>query len=101
MTSVGLKWPRLRSWRIEAELTLEEVADLTGLSLSFLSLLERGKRQARPATKVAMARRLGVPVRDLFGVDPLDDEGPGYVAAPVLSEPAAATKEVTTGGGGT
>lgn len=65
---------RLREWRINNNLTLEEESDLTGVSVSMLSLAERGLRNLRPATKVKIARRLGVPVRELFEVEEIHDE---------------------------
>lgn len=67
---------RLRQWRIANELTLEELSDLTGASVSMLSLTERGLRRMRPSTKVTVARRLGVPVRDLFEVEDLEQVHP-------------------------
>ena len=70
---------RLREWRERQRLTLEDVADLTGVSIAMLSRVERGERQMAPMTRVALARRLGVPVRELFGVPPVpggqDDAG--------------------------
>lgn len=36
---------RLRLWRADAGLTLEEVSDLTGVSTAMLSRAERGERQ--------------------------------------------------------
>lgn len=68
---------RLRKWRVDKGLTLQELADLTGLSVSGLSRLERGQRQPRPLTRVRIARRLGVPVGELFEFEPMteaDDE---------------------------
>ena len=67
----------LRQWRTVHGLTLEELSDLTGLSVSMLSRAERGKRQLAPLRRVAMARRLGVRVRDLF---PVPDEKPDDAA---------------------
>lgn len=64
---------RLRLWRAENGLTLEELSDLTGLSVSMLSRAERGDRQLAPLTRVRVARLLGVRVRDLFDVEELDD----------------------------
>ena len=64
---------RLREWRIEQDYTLEECADLTGLSIAFWSRIERRERQPRPETRIRIARRLGVPVRDLFEVEPLEE----------------------------
>lgn len=59
---------RFRSGRQAAELSLLDVSDLTGLSVSMLSGVERGERALAPRTKVTVARRLGVRVRDLFDV---------------------------------
>lgn len=64
---------RLRLWRANAGLTLEEVSDLTGLSPAMLSLVERGKRQLAPMTRVRVARCLGVRVGELFDVEPVDE----------------------------
>ncbi|WP_219467766.1 helix-turn-helix domain-containing protein [Nonomuraea rhizosphaerae] len=58
-----------RAWRLENGLSLEEVADLSGISAAMISRVERGERQMAPLTKVQVARRLGVRVRDLFTVD--------------------------------
>jgi len=60
-------------WRGDHGYTLEEVADLTGLSVPMLSRVERGQRSLKPATKVRVARRLGVPIRDLFDVEDLNE----------------------------
>lgn len=62
---------RLRLWRVTEGLTLEEVHDLTGVSVPMLSLAERGKRHFSPQMKVQIARRLGVRISDLFPVDDL------------------------------
>jgi DNA-binding XRE family transcriptional regulator len=72
VSDVRLK-TRLWQWRVENDLTLQEEADLTGMSISYLSRLERGLRQASPKTKVLLARRLGVGVRDLFDVEPVEE----------------------------
>lgn len=71
MDAVALR-NRFRLWRTGEGLTLDEVADLTGLSKSYVSRIERGERQPTPHTKVLIARRLGVEVRDLFEVDQLE-----------------------------
>lgn len=64
---------RLRLWRANAGLTLEETSDLTGISPAMLSLVERGKRQLAPMTRVRVARCLGVPIRELFDVEEVAD----------------------------
>lgn len=72
---------RLRAWRTEQGFSLQEMADLTGVSTAMLSRLETGGRAASARTKVLMARRLSVPIRTLFEVEPLD-LGPEEEAQP-------------------
>lgn len=59
---------RLRQWRLDKGLSLEEVYGLSGISPAMLSRVERGQRELAPLTKVKLARALGVPVRELFDV---------------------------------
>lgn len=63
---------KLRVWRTDNGLSLDELADLTGVSKSMLSRAERGQRGLSAMTKVKIARRLDVPVRDLFEVEPIE-----------------------------
>jgi len=63
----------LKHWRRKNRLTLEDMSDLTGYSIAMLSRVERGERQLAPLSRVAVAKRLGVPIRDLFPVEPLDE----------------------------
>ena len=65
---------RLQRWRITAVLSLEEESDLTGYSTAMLSLAERGLREFSPMAKVAVARRLGVAISDLFEVKPVPQD---------------------------
>jgi transcriptional regulator with XRE-family HTH domain len=67
---------RLRLWRVDNGVSLPELSDLTGLSAPFLSRVERGERQLAPLTKVQVARRLGVPIHELFEVEEIDEEEP-------------------------
>jgi transcriptional regulator with XRE-family HTH domain len=64
---------KFAQWRTEEGLTVVEVADLTGLSPSMISRLERGQRGLRPRTKVLVARRLAARVRDLFSAEDLPE----------------------------
>jgi predicted transcriptional regulator len=64
---------RLREWREDAGLTLQEVADLVGVSTAMVSRVERGERTFPPLRRVEIARRLGVRVGDLFEVEELDE----------------------------
>lgn len=67
---------RLKNWRQRHRLTLENISDLTGVSIAMLSRVERGERLLAPMRRVAVARRLGARVADLFPVEPLDEEAP-------------------------
>ena len=62
---------RLKAWRLSEGLTLEEVSGLTGVSVGMLSKVERGRTRMAPMTRLALARRLGVPVRQLFDPEPV------------------------------
>jgi len=64
----------LGRWRLAHGLSLDEVADLTGLSKSMLSRVERGQRDLAALTKVKVARSLGVPIREIFPVPKMADE---------------------------
>ena len=64
----------LLSWRTRNRLTLEDVADLSGVSVSMLSRVERGERCLSPRAKVLVAKRMGVKIRDLFPVEEVLNE---------------------------
>ncbi len=61
-----MQTPLMRTWRQRHGLTLEEVADVTGISVPMLSRVERGERQLSPLARIRLARALGVKVRELF-----------------------------------
>lgn len=65
---------RLRLWRTDNGLSLDELADLTGMCKSMLSRVERGERGLSAVAKVKIARRLDVAVRDLFEVEAIEAE---------------------------
>lgn len=69
---------RVRQLRLQRDLTLQAVADLTGLSPSLLSLVERGKTSPSIGTLVAVSHALDVHMGDLVPGNP----PPG--GAPVL-----------------
>jgi DNA-binding transcriptional MerR regulator/quercetin dioxygenase-like cupin family protein len=60
---------RLRRLRTRAHKTLKEVAQATGLSISFISALERGGSGASVASLRRLAEAYGVTMRELFGAD--------------------------------
>lgn len=64
---------KLRAWRTAQGYSMQEVADLVGLSQGMLSRVETGHRRLAPHTRVLMARRLGVKVSDLFEVESIDE----------------------------
>jgi DNA-binding transcriptional MerR regulator/quercetin dioxygenase-like cupin family protein len=60
---------RLRRLRVRSHKTLKEVAAATGLSISFISALERGGSGASVASLRRLAEAYGVTMRELFGAD--------------------------------
>ena len=57
---------RLREIRIQRRMTQEEFAESLDISVDFLSLMERGRNAPSFETLDKMARRLRLPVADLF-----------------------------------
>jgi transcriptional regulator with XRE-family HTH domain len=57
---------RIKSIRQERQLTQEEFAELVGISVDFLSLIERGINAPSFEILEQMGRRLRLPVRELF-----------------------------------
>ena len=64
----------LRRWREQRGWTLTELSGLTGLTVSYLSLIERGLRNPPPQVKVHIARASGAKVGELF---PAEQVGAG------------------------
>lgn len=64
--------PRLRAVRQSRGLTLEELAQRSGISASTLSRLESGKRQAALELLFPVTRQLGIRIDDLLPADPPD-----------------------------
>lgn len=57
--------PRLKSWRLKRNLTLDELASLTDISASTISRLEGGKRAPNLELVVPLARALRLELDDL------------------------------------
>jgi transcriptional regulator with XRE-family HTH domain/quercetin dioxygenase-like cupin family protein len=76
---------RLRQARLDANLSLREMARQLGVSASFVSQLENGKSQPSVATLYSLAQLLGVSIDRLFEVQ---DPSPA-VAPPPKKRPAA------------
>ena len=60
---------RVRELRNQRQLTLQALADMTGLSASLLSLVERGKTSPSIGTLVSVAYALGIHMNDLVPGD--------------------------------
>jgi transcriptional regulator with XRE-family HTH domain len=64
--TIALVGARVRTLRSRQGLTLKDVAERTGVSVSMLSMLERGVASASVGTLVSVASALGVHMYDLF-----------------------------------
>lgn len=76
---------QLRNWRKAHGLTIDEVADLTGLSGAYISIIERGVKPVAPLRRVAIARALGVSVGELFPVPRANRRSPTPGATTTLA----------------
>ena len=65
--------PRLRSLRTSSNLTLHELSEQTGISLSTLSRLESGQRRPTLEQLLPLARAHRVPLDDLVGAPATGD----------------------------
>src|SRR5262249_60611055 len=68
--------PKLRSLRRERSLSLTQVASATGISSSFLSLVENGKNDLTVARLIRLTSYYGVAVSDLL---PEDEDEPAEI----------------------
>lgn len=70
LTAVG---PRLRALRLRRNVTLADLSDTTGISVSTLSRLESGQRRPNLELLLPLAREHGVPLDELVGAPPTGD----------------------------
>lgn len=84
---------RLRQARLEADMTLRELARQLSVSPSFLSQLENGKSQPSVATLYSMAQLLGVSIDRLFEGDALVDSSAAVAGATKSSSSVAPVPE--------
>jgi transcriptional regulator with XRE-family HTH domain len=70
---LGLK---LRALRQEHDASLQQVADASGLSISYLSEIEKGKKYPTPGRLMDLAGALGIPYDDLVSLRVGDDLAP-------------------------
>ncbi len=66
---------RIRALRERRGLTQEDFATRCGISVSFVSLLERGERNPSYETLLQVAAVLGLPLWELFRLEDMDDAG--------------------------
>lgn len=65
---------RLRNLRRSRDITQEQLAELVGRSVNFISLIENGVNAPSFATIEKLAKALNVEVADLFRFDSNEDE---------------------------
>jgi len=70
---LGLKLRRLRR---EQGSSLREIADASGLSVSYLSEIEKGKKYPKPDKLIRLASAFGIPYDELVSLDVSDELGP-------------------------
>ena len=61
---------RMRHFRTEAGLTLDQLGAAVGVAASQLSLMENGRREPRLSLLSAVADELGIPVATLLEAEP-------------------------------
>lgn len=71
----------VRRERLRAELTMERLAEMAGISPSFLAYIETRGRKASLATVQKLAAALRLPVTDLLKGAPPPAKGPAYDAS--------------------
>ena len=65
---------RIKELRKEREWTVEHLADMVGLSKSYVSEIENGKKQANQTRIAKFASAFGIPVLELLDYDTLSEE---------------------------
>ena len=71
-TNLLLLGKRIRHFRAQAGLTLDQLSDTTGMTASQLSLIETGKREPKLTALTALSNALGVTVTDLLSTEAPD-----------------------------
>ena len=64
---------RIHQYRLQNNLTLQELADKTGFSKGYLSKVEKSEKAPPVATLSVIARELGVSVSVILGEEAMDD----------------------------
>jgi len=82
---LGLK---LKKLRLERGATLRELAQSSGMSISYLSEIEKGKKYPKPERLLALAEALEVPFDELVSLKVAEELGPlkAALASPFMRE---------------
>ena len=56
----------IRAFRLKAKLTQQELGELSGFDATYISMLERGRRNPPFLTLCSIARQLGVPLHKML-----------------------------------
>ena len=70
---VGRRIRQLRIARVEPRMTQEDLSERAHISVSFLSMIERGERSPHLETLASIAEALQVRIADLFRSDDVQD----------------------------
>ena len=81
---VGRKIRQLRLARLGPKLTQEDLSARARISVSFLSMIERGERSPHLETVAKIALALDVPLGDLFREASSNDQPPEAMYRPLL-----------------
>jgi transcriptional regulator with XRE-family HTH domain len=65
---------RIRELRQARNMTLQSLADITGLSVSMISLVERGKASPSIGSLISVASALGITMSDLMASEPSSED---------------------------
>jgi transcriptional regulator with XRE-family HTH domain len=75
---------RVRAWRGERGWTLKAFGERSGLSISYLSEIEQGRKYPKPAKLLALARGLGVPYDELVALSAHDNSVESLLRSPLV-----------------
>jgi transcriptional regulator with XRE-family HTH domain len=83
VAQIGERIRKLRLHAREPKLTQEQLAHRAGISVSFLSMIERGERSAHVETLAKLAKALNIPIAELFQEERRSATGPDGAIAPL------------------
>jgi transcriptional regulator with XRE-family HTH domain len=69
---------KIKSWRKRHEMTQADLAVRSGISVSFISMIERGERSPSYDTLVQLGQALDIPLSELFRAEDAPPTDDGY-----------------------